>query len=103
MWVQIFAIIIAIFTKKLSLEDLKGGVKAMQGRVGIKEKAVRWNLTAWVSVIRLEPDNIVVTKSFSEYCNVALSVVHESHTATFQCSSPLFHWVLQRYKILLEP
>lgn len=78
------------FYKKLSLEDWKGGVKAMQGRVGIKEKAVRWNLTAWVSVIRVELDNIVVTKLFSEYCNAALSIVHELHTALFQCSSPLF-------------
>lgn len=42
------------------------------------------------SVIRVVSDNIVVTKLFSEYCNAALSVVHESHTAQFQCSSPLF-------------
>lgn len=40
--------------------------------------------------IRLGLDNIVVTKSFSEYCNTALSVVHELHTAQFQCSFPLF-------------
>lgn len=40
-------------------------------------------------VIRLEPDNIVVTKLFSEYCNAARSVVHESHTSLFQCSSPI--------------
>ena len=40
-------------------------------------------------VIRLEPANIVVTKLFSEYYNATLSVVHESHTALFQCSSPL--------------
>lgn len=41
-------------------------------------------------VIRLGLDNIVVTKSFSEYCNTALSIVHELHTAQFQCSFPLF-------------
>ena len=41
--------------------------------------------------IRLEPDNIVLTKLVSEYCNAALSVVHELYTAQFQCSSPLFH------------
>lgn len=39
---------------------------------------------------RLVSDNIVVTKSFPKYCNAALSVVHESHTALFQCSYPLF-------------
>lgn len=49
-------------------------------------------LAVWLIllVIRLEPDNIVVTKLFSEYCNAALFVVHESHTAPFHCSSPLF-------------
>ena len=36
------------------------------------------------------PENIVVTKSYSEYCNAALPVVHELYTAQFQCSSPLF-------------
>lgn len=41
-------------------------------------------------VIRPGLDNIVVTKSFSEYCNTVLSVVHELHTAQFQCSFPLF-------------
>ena len=41
-------------------------------------------------VIRLKLDNIVVTKSFSEYCNTVLSVVYELHTAQFQCSFPLF-------------
>lgn len=48
---------------------------------------------------RLVSDNIVVTKSFPKYCNAALSVVHESHTAPFQCSSPLFP--LGSTKILL--
>lgn len=43
-----------------------------------------------IFVIRLGPDNIVVTKLFSEYCNATLSVVHGLHTALFQCSSPLF-------------
>ena len=52
-------------------------------------------------VIRLEPDNIVVTKSFSEYCNAALSVVHESHTAPFQCSSPLFPLGITKILFLL--
>lgn len=42
-----------------------------------------------IFVIRLEPDNIAVTKLFSEYCNATLSVVHGLHTALFQCSSPL--------------
>lgn len=41
-------------------------------------------------VIRLEPDNIAVTKLSSEYCNATLSVVHGLHTALFQCSSPFF-------------
>ena len=44
----------------------------------------------WPFLIRLASDNIVVTKSFSEYCNAVLSVVHELHTALFQCSSQLF-------------
>ena len=47
--------------------------------------------------IRLVSDNIVVTKLFSEYCNAILSVVHELHTALFQCSSPLFP--LAYYKV----
>ena len=53
-------------------------------------------------VIRLEPDNIVVTKSFSEYCNAALSVVHELHTAPFQCSSPLLPLGMTKIIIILE-
>ena len=36
------------------------------------------------------PGYIVVTKWFSEYCNAAISVVHELHTTLFQCSYPLF-------------
>ncbi len=47
--------------------------------------------------IRLALDNIVVTKLFSEYCNATLSVVHELHTALFQCSSQLF--TLGLYKV----
>lgn len=44
-------------------------------------------------VIRLELRSIAVTRWYSEYCNAILSVVHELHTALFQCSSPSFHWV----------
>lgn len=54
------------------------------------------------SVIRLELDNIVVTKSFSEYCNATLSVVHELYTALFQCSSPLFPLGMTKIRIILE-
>lgn len=42
-----------------------------------------------IFVIRLDPDNIVVTKSFPEYCNAALSVVHELHTAPFSMLFPI--------------
>ncbi len=38
-----------------------------------------------------KPGFIVVTKWYSEYCNATLPVVHELHTALFQCSYPLFH------------
>lgn len=42
-----------------------------------------------IFVIRLKPDNTVVTKSFSEYCNADLSVVHEWHTAPFSMLFPI--------------
>lgn len=40
-------------------------------------------------VIRLKPDNTVVTKPFSGYCNDALSIVYESHTALFSMLFPI--------------
>ena len=43
-----------------------------------------------LSVTPVGPENIVVTKCYSEYYNTTLSVVHELYTAQFQCSSPLF-------------
>mgnify|MGYP006871873096 CR=1 FL=1 len=59
---------------------------------GERNKPNYCGLAIWLVllVIRLEPYNIVATKLFSEYCNAALSVVHELYTALFQCSSPLF-------------
>ena len=54
------------------------------------EEQCSQRLFALLSVTSEGPDNIVVTKSYSEYCNAALSVVHELYTAQFQCSSPLF-------------
>jgi len=52
-------------------------------------------------MICMEPDNIVVTKSFSEYCNALLSVIHELYTALFQCFSPLFPLGTKKLQIIL--
>lgn len=75
------AVIIQIITKLLNIVS--------QSFADSKKTTAPCSIVA-PSVIRLEPNNIVVTKLFSKYCNTALSVVHKLHTAPFQCSSPLF-------------
>ena len=58
-------------------------------------------MSIFLLMICMEPDNIVVTKSFSEYCNAAPSIVHELHTALFQCFSPLFPLGITKLQIIL--